>query len=87
MVVKCWTVDDFDNKDDRKYNKLIIKESVLFYSEYWLDRCEALHNKDKQKEQLSQWCNNVLSMMENEYVSARRHLERTKLDASVASND
>ena len=25
MVVKCWTVDDFDNKDDRKYNKLIIK--------------------------------------------------------------
>ena len=87
MVVKCWTVDDFDNKDDRKYNKLIIKELVLFYSECWLDRCEALHNEDKQKEQLSQWCNNVLSMMENEHVSARRHLVRTKLHASVVSND
>ena len=87
MVVKCWTVDDFDNKDDRKYNKLIIKELVPFYSECWLDRCEALHNEDKQKEQLSQWCNNVLSMMENEHVSARRHLVRTKLHASVVSND
>ena len=60
---------------------------MLFYSECWLDRCKALHDEDKQKERLSQWYNNVLSVMENGYVSVRRHVERTKLDASVASND
>ena len=53
MVVKYWIGDDFNNNDDRKCNKAIMKESVLFYSEYWLDRCEALHDEDKQKDRLS----------------------------------
>ena len=47
MVVKFWIGDDFNNNYDRKCNKVIMKESVLFYSKCWLDRCKALHNEAK----------------------------------------
>lgn len=65
----------------------MIKESVLFYSEHWLDGCKALHNKEKQKERLKQWHDDVLNTMENGDVSVRRHAEKTKLYASTSSND
>ena len=70
MVVKCLIGDDFNNSDDRKCNKVMMKESVLFYSECWLDRCKASHDEEKQKERLKQWYDNVLSTMENVDVSA-----------------
>ena len=31
MVVKFWIGEDFNNKDDRKYNEATVKESALFY--------------------------------------------------------
>ena len=61
--VQCWIGDNFNNNDDRKFNKVITKESVLFYSECWIDRCKALHEEGKQRGCLKQWHNNVLNTM------------------------
>ena len=34
IVIKSWTGNDFDTSKDRKRNKIIVKESVLFQTEY-----------------------------------------------------
>ena len=49
MAVQCWIGPSFNNNNDRKHNKVIVKESVLFYSEFWLERCKALHDEEKQR--------------------------------------
>ena len=53
-LVKSWTGDNFQTNKDRKNNNIIAKESVLFCSECWLDRCEAMHDEEKQRETLRQ---------------------------------
>ena len=47
IAVQCWIGDNFNNNDDRKHNKVMIKESVLFYSECWLGRCKEMHDEEK----------------------------------------
>ena len=34
IVIKSWTGNDFDASNDRKFNKIIVKKSVLFYTEF-----------------------------------------------------
>ena len=50
MAVQCWIGDDFNNNDDRKCNKVMMKESVLLHSEYWIDRCEELHDEENKED-------------------------------------
>ena len=44
--------DEFYNDEERKHNKIIAKESVLFHRDFWLDRCKALHEEEKQTQRL-----------------------------------
>ena len=47
IAVQLWICDDFNNNDDKKHNKVTIKESMLVYSECWIDRCKELHDEEK----------------------------------------
>ena len=46
-----------------------------------------MHDEEKQRGRLKKWYEIFLNAMENGYMSARRYAERTKLDASVSSNE
>ena len=61
IVIKSWTGNDFDTSEDRKNNKTIVKESVLFNTESWVDRCKALHDEEEKKKRLSQWYGNLFN--------------------------
>ena len=50
---------------------MIVKESVLFCSECWLDK----------------WHENAMNAMENGEIEARRHALRTRIDANRSPNE
>ena len=41
IMIKSWTGNNFDANEDRKHNKIIVKESVLFRTEFQVNRCNA----------------------------------------------
>ena len=85
--IKSWTYNEFDANEDRKCNKIIVKESVTFHTECWVDRCKVMHDEEEQKKRLSQWCGNALNEMLNGESEARRHVERTRLNIDRAPNE
>ena len=87
IVMKSWIRNDFDTSEDRKQNKIIVKESVLFCNKCWGDRCKVLQHEEKQKKRLSQCCVNFLNETLNGESKARRCHERTKLDIDRSPNE
>ena len=86
IVIKTWKVNDFHASEDRKYNKITVKESVLFYAEYWIDRCKVIHDEEEQNKRLIQWHRRVLNEMLNSKIKERRFVERTRLHIDRAPN-
>ena len=64
-----------------------MKELVLFYIEYWVDRCKVMHEEEEQKKRIIQWHGNVFNKMLNGESESRRNVERTRLNVDRASND
>ena len=56
---------------------MIVKESVLFYTECWVDRCKVMNDEEEQKKKLNQWYGNVLNEMLN---GESTYVERTRLN-------
>jgi len=54
-------------------NKLIIKQSITFYSEAWRHRNQVRHNPGKYREFMHNWYKNVKEMIEKD-----NHLEMLK---------
>ena len=52
-LIKIWTGNNFGTSDDRKHNKIIVKESVLFYNECCVDRHKEMHDEEEQKKRLT----------------------------------
>ena len=46
ITIKIWTGNNFGTSDDRKYNKIIVKESVLFCNKYWVERFKSTHDEE-----------------------------------------
>ena len=86
-LVKIWTGNNFQTNEDRKHNKIIAKESALFFSECWIDRCKVLHDEEKQWERLSQWHENAINGMENSEIEEKMHAERTRLGMNRSTSE
>ena len=54
IVVKSWRVNNIEVSTDHKHNKAIVRESVRFYNEFWIDRSNVMHNDQDQKKMISQ---------------------------------
>ena len=86
-TMKRCTGDDFDASEDRKHNKTIAKESVLFCNEFWVERCKKMHDEKEQKKRFRQWYGNVLNETLNGESEKRRHVEINRLNIDRAPND
>ena len=80
IVVKSWKGNNFENSANYKHKKVIVKESVRFYNECWVDWHNALHNEEEQKNRMSQWYGNLVDEIKNGECNERTCAERTKLD-------
>ena len=54
MIIKSWTGNNFETSEDRKHNKFIAKDSVMFYDEFYVDIFNAMHDEEEQKKILIQ---------------------------------
>ena len=86
IVIKIWVVTNFEKSEDRKYNKIIVKEPVAFYNECWVDRYKEMHNEEEQKKILTQQYQSVFDEMMSGDSEERRNVERAKLDVNRAQN-
>ena len=87
IAMKIQIGNNFDTSEDRKYKKIIVKESASFVNEFWVERCKAVHEEEEPKKRLSQCHGNFLNDMMNGESEERRHVERTKLDTDRAPNE
>ena len=72
IVVKSWKVNGIEVGTNYKHNKLTVRESVTFYNECLVDRCNAMHNENDQKKRLSQYDKNLFDEMKMESVMKER---------------
>ena len=86
IIIKSWKGTNFETSEYRKYNKILIKKSVMFYKECQFDRCNEMYDEEDQKKLLNQWHGNFLDETMNGDREARRHAERTKLDVDRTQN-
>ena len=65
-IVKNW-INVLDNQPRRIHllNKIIIKQSVLFYAEAWKHRNEVLHYPETYRSYVIEWYNKVVESIEN----------------------
>ena len=49
IVIKAWMGTNFGTTKYTELNRIIIKYYMNFYYEYWLDRCEKLHDKEEKR--------------------------------------
>ena len=66
-IVKNW-INVLDNQPRRIHllNKIIIKQSVLFYAEAWKHRNEVLHHPETYRSYVIEWYNKVVESIEND---------------------
>ena len=86
IELKRWAGNNFETSEDRKRNKIIIKESVMCWKDFYIDRCNVIHDEEDQKKRLTQWNGNVLDEMMNGERDERTHVESTKLEIEWAQN-
>ena len=87
IVIKIWIGNNFDTSEDRKCNKIIVKELLLFHTDCWVDICKEMHDEEEKKKRLSQWYGNLLNKMLNGESEARSNVERTRLNIDQAPNE
>ena len=73
--------------EDYEHNKVVVKESVTFYNEFWVERCKTMHHEEEQKKRLSQWHWNSFDDMTNGECEERRNVKRTKLHIDRVQNE
>jgi len=62
-------------------NKIIIKQSVLFYAEAWKHRNEVLHHPETYRSYVIEWYNKVVESIENDNrPEMRKYLQAQKLE-------
>ena len=47
-------------------NKIIVKQSVLFYAEAWKNRNDIMHNQDNYRSFVIDWYNKVIALIERD---------------------
>ena len=78
--MKSWTGNNFETNEDRKHNKIIVKESACFAMRArQMDVIPCTMKKSERK--------NVFDEMMNGESEATRHVERTKLDIDQDQNE
>ena len=78
-----WLNADVKCKDHKRLNKILAYRCAKFYYECWVDRNNAMHNSDKQKERLKKWFEKEKSKAEqSEYRQLKLCVERCKLDVN-----
>ena len=45
-TIKSWTGTNFETSEYRNQNKIIIKQSLIFCKEFWVDICKEMHNEE-----------------------------------------
>ena len=51
IVINIWIGNKFDTNEDRKWNKIIMKESVMLCNEHWEERYKAMCDEGRTKEE------------------------------------
>ena len=50
---------------DKKFNKIIVKCSVFFYSKAWIRRNEIMRDTGKCREHAIEWCKRIAAEIES----------------------
>ena len=65
----------------------LVRECILYYSQYWANRCEIANNESKQKERLLNWYQNLYEQaLVDLHLEARKYTQKYKLDTENATN-
>ena len=66
-VTKNWTnINDPQNVIMKEINRILVRQSVEYYSEAWKQRNDLLHDPNYYKQYIVDWYNNVKNMITNE---------------------
>ena len=87
LVFKGWVVKNWLSVQQRqsctmkKFNKVIVKCSVMFYSKVWTHRNEIMNNDKKQREFVIDWYEKIVDEIEKaNKPNMKRHVRLQKLD-------
>ena len=59
-------VQEIQPKRASQINKIIVKQSVLFYAEAWKNRNDIMHNQDNYRTFVIDWYNKVVALIERD---------------------
>jgi len=66
-IIKNWVnVQEIQPKHVSQINKIIVKQSVLFYAEAWKNRNDIMHNKDNYRTFVIDLYNKVIALIERD---------------------
>jgi len=89
LLFKGWVVKNWLNVNNKqrhvmkRINKIIVKQSVIYYSKAWKNRNDVLHDTEKYREQVIDWHKRLVENIENSNKpSMRRYVRMQKLDLS-----
>jgi hypothetical protein len=89
LLFKGWVVKNWLNVHNKqrhvmkRINKIIVKQSVIYYSKAWKNRNDVLHDTEKYREHVIDWHKRLVENIENSNKpSMRRYVRMQKLDLS-----
>ena len=87
-TVKAWKGVDFSKKKCREVNKIVVIKCLEYHVKCCKHRCECMHDENKQRERVIDWCKNVDSRIENsEMTQLKMHLRRCKIKFQQIARD
>ena len=87
-IVKNWTnVQEAQPKRMHSINKIVIKQSVIFYAEAWKHRNEIKHDPEKCRPFVIDWYNKVVELIENDNrPEMNKYLRAQRLNVQACDN-
>ena len=87
LIFKEWMVRNWINMQQQQtnvmkvINKIVVKQSVVFYSKVWMHRNEVLQDSGKYREHVIEWHKRLVEEIEKgNRPSMRKYVRMQKLD-------
>ena len=93
MLYRGWVVKNWMNIEERntttkmkKMNKVLVKQSVIFYSKAWAHRNKILHDQETYRKYMIDWYQNIKIMIEiSDKPDMRRYLRTYAINVDMCS--
>ena len=81
-VVKNWMdMQQVQSHRMKKINKIIVKNSIIFYLKAWTQRNEVMYNSEKYQNYIIEWYRRIVeAIKKGDKPNMRTYVERQKLD-------